>query len=107
MKRLIQKFGIVLILVQLLGTMAVVAKNKQCDELIMISKDTVLVYDSVATFYYPNGTVSSSGPMRQGQPDGYWKSYHENGLLKSEGNRKNFLLDSLWKFYNPEGILFL
>lgn len=41
--------------------------------------------------------------MKDGKPDGYWKTYYENGVLKSEGNRKNFLLDSLWKFYNDSG----
>jgi len=41
--------------------------------------------------------------MKNGQPDGYWKSYYENGKLKSEGNRKNMELDSLWIFYNEKG----
>ena len=51
--------------------------------------------------------LSSEGIMKEGKPDGYWKSYYENGNLKSEGNRKNFELDSLWKFYNEEGNLIL
>lgn len=55
------------------------------------------------TFYYPNGTKSSEGYLRNGKPDGYWKSYNEQGILVSEGNRKNFLLDSLWIFYNNKG----
>ena len=54
-------------------------------------------------FYYPGGSKSSEGTMRDGQPDGYWKTYYENGVLKSEGNRKNFLLDSTWKFYSDSG----
>jgi len=41
--------------------------------------------------------------MKNGQPDGYWKSYFENGKLKSEGNRKKFEIDSLWIFYNEKG----
>jgi antitoxin component YwqK of YwqJK toxin-antitoxin module len=41
--------------------------------------------------------------MKNGEPDGYWKSYFENGKIKSEGNRKNFELDSLWIFYNEKG----
>lgn len=49
--------------------------------------------------------MASEGYLRDGKPDGYWKSYYENGLLKSEGNRKNFELDSLWKFYAPDGRL--
>jgi antitoxin component YwqK of YwqJK toxin-antitoxin module len=37
--------------------------------------------------------------MRNGKPDGYWKTYNETGELISEGNRKDFLLDSIWYFY--------
>ncbi len=51
-------------------------------------------------FNYENGQKSSEGWIRDGKPDGYWKTYYENGLLKSEGKRKNFLLDSTWVFYN-------
>ncbi len=56
-------------------------------------------------FYYPNGSISSEGNMRNGKPDGYWKSYYENGNLKSEGNRKDFQLDSIWNFYYQNGKL--
>jgi antitoxin component YwqK of YwqJK toxin-antitoxin module len=49
--------------------------------------------------YYPNGQISSEGPMRNGQPDGYWKTYYVTGVLKSEGNRRNSLLDSTWLFF--------
>ena len=41
--------------------------------------------------------------MRDGKPDGYWKTYHENGFIKSEGNRKDFKLDSIWNFYSDSG----
>jgi antitoxin component YwqK of YwqJK toxin-antitoxin module len=50
--------------------------------------------------YYPNGVVSSEGPMKDGKPDGYWKTYYVTGVLKSEGNRRNNLLDSTWVFYS-------
>jgi len=50
-------------------------------------------------FYYENGRVSSEGSLKNGKPDGYWKTYNENGKLVSEGNRKNYELDSIWKFY--------
>ena len=39
-------------------------------------------------YRYENGTVSSEGYLKDGKPDGYWKTYHPNGKLKSEGNRK-------------------
>lgn len=54
-------------------------------------------------YFYPGGNLASEGYIREGQPDGYWKTYYENGNLKSEGNRKNFQLDGLWKFYDSDG----
>ncbi|MDY0103357.1 MAG: hypothetical protein RBS07_10485 [Lentimicrobium sp.] len=54
-------------------------------------------------FYHENGKISSEGLMRNGKPDGYWKTFWENGELKSEGNRKNYELDSLWNFYDETG----
>ena len=71
---------------------------------LMAQHDTV-VQNGHQVFYYPNGKISSEGEMRDGKPDGYWKTYDDMGILKSEGNRKNFQLDSLWKFYDDEGKL--
>lgn len=59
--------------------------------------------DSLTSFYYPNGQVSSTGMLVDGKPDGYWRTFFENGQLKSEGNRKNFQLDSTWIFYDENG----
>jgi len=56
-------------------------------------------------FYYPNDQVSSEGTMKNGKPDGYWKTYYVTGVVKSEGRRINFLLDSIWNFYNQAGEL--
>jgi uncharacterized protein len=70
------------------------------------SQDT-LQKDGFNRFYYPNGTISSEGTLKNGKPDGYWKSFNQNGTLKSEGNRRDFELDSLWKFYNQDGKLLL
>ena len=58
-------------------------------------------------FKYENGKVSSEGVIKNGKPDGYWKTFYETGILKSEGNRKNYEIDSIWKFYNEEGKLIL
>jgi antitoxin component YwqK of YwqJK toxin-antitoxin module len=66
------------------------------------AQDTV-VKNGYQIFHYPNGKVASEGTMKDGKPDGYWKTYDKYGLLKSEGNRKNFLLDSIWKFYDTNG----
>lgn len=55
-------------------------------------------------FQYENGVVSSQGFMKNGKPEGYWKTFYPNGKLKSEGNRVNHELDSLWVFYSEDGI---
>lgn len=59
----------------------------------------------ITVYYYADGKKSSEGIIRDGKPDGYWKTYYPSGIIKSEGNRVNFLLDSIWKFYSEEGIL--
>lgn len=55
------------------------------------------------TYYYEGGARSSEGYLRDGKPDGYWKSFYRNGNLKAEGNRENFKLSGPWIFYNREG----
>lgn len=54
-------------------------------------------------FTYPNGQIASEGILRDGKPDGLWKTYYENGQLKSVGKRTDFLLDSTWVFLNESG----
>ncbi|MEN8224812.1 MAG: toxin-antitoxin system YwqK family antitoxin [Bacteroidota bacterium] len=61
--------------------------------------------DGITVFYHPNGEKSSEGYIKDGKPEGYWKTYNEEGILLSEGNRKNHLLDSTWKFYDAAGSL--
>lgn len=55
------------------------------------------------SFNYPNGQIASEGLMRDGKPDGFWKTYYENGQLKSAGKRTDFLLDSTWVFFSEQG----
>lgn len=55
------------------------------------------------TYYFENGGKSSEGYLRDGKPDGYWKSFYRNGTVKAEGNRKKFQLDGPWTFYTAEG----
>ena len=54
-------------------------------------------------FTYPSGHVSSEGILRDGKPDGLWKTYYESGQLKSIGKRTDFLLDSTWVFFKENG----
>jgi antitoxin component YwqK of YwqJK toxin-antitoxin module len=56
-------------------------------------------------FKYENGIVSSEGTMKDGKPDGYWKTYYPDGGMKTEGNRLNFKLDSTWNFYREDSTL--
>ena len=55
------------------------------------------------TFTYPSGQIASEGTLRDGRPDGLWKTYYESGQLKSIGKRTDFLLDSTWVFLNENG----
>jgi len=62
-----------------------------------------LLSDGYHVFRYPNGSVSSEGLIKNGKPEGYWKSYYVTGVKKSEGKRTSFLLDSIWIFYDQVG----
>ena len=59
--------------------------------------------DGYHTFRYPNGAISSEGYIKNGKPEGFWKSYYVTGVKKSEGKRTNYLLDSVWVFYDQSG----
>ena len=54
-------------------------------------------------YTYPGGQVASEGMLRDGRPDGLWKTYYESGQLKSIGKRTDFLLDSTWVFFTEAG----
>ncbi len=56
-------------------------------------------------YFYETGKISSEGTLRDGKPDGYWKTYYPAGALKTEGNRKEFKLDSTWKFFRADSTL--
>ena len=59
--------------------------------------------DGYHVFKYPNGSISGEGYIKNGKPDGFWKSYYVTGIKKSEGKRTNFLLDSIWLFFDQSG----
>jgi antitoxin component YwqK of YwqJK toxin-antitoxin module len=66
-------------------------------------QDNSTISDGYQIFKYPNGTISSEGFIKNGKPEGFWKSYYVTGVKKSEGKRTNFLLDSIWIFYDQAG----
>ncbi len=59
--------------------------------------------DGYQVFKYPNGAISSEGLIKNGKPEGFWKSYYVTGIKKSEGKRTSFLLDSIWVLYDQSG----
>ena len=67
------------------------------------AQDNTVIKDGYQIFKYPNGTVSSEGLIKNGMPDGFWKSYYVTGIKKSEGRRTSFMLDSIWIFYDQTG----
>ena len=67
------------------------------------SQGDAVLSDGYHVFKYPNGSVSSEGLIKNGKPEGYWKSYYVTGVKKSEGKRTSFLLDSIWLFYDQVG----
>ncbi|MBK7132162.1 MAG: toxin-antitoxin system YwqK family antitoxin [Bacteroidales bacterium] len=74
-----------------------------CFVSIASGQESNIVKDGYQIFKYPNGTISSEGLIKNGKPEGFWKSYYVTGIKKSEGKRTNFLLDSIWIFYDQAG----
>ena len=70
---------------------------------LLFSQTYESISDGYKVFKYPNGAVSSEGIIRNGKPDGFWKSYYVTSVKKSEGRRTNFLLDSIWVFFDQTG----
>lgn len=66
-------------------------------------QDPAVLKDGYQVYKYPNGTVSSEGLIKNGKPEGLWKSYYVTGIKHSEGKRKNYLLDSIWVFFDQAG----
>ena len=71
--------------------------------IICYAQENEVIKDGYQVFKYPNGAVSSEGVIKNGKPEGFWKSYYVTGVKKSEGKRTNFLLDSIWIFYDQAG----
>jgi antitoxin component YwqK of YwqJK toxin-antitoxin module len=70
---------------------------------VVTAQESIDNADGYKVFKYPNGAVSSEGLMKNGKPEGLWKSYYVTGVKKSEGRRTNFMLDSIWIFYDQAG----
>ena len=69
----------------------------------LVFSNEVFSQTEYQTYTYPSGQILSEGTLRDGKPDGLWKTYYESGQLKSIGRRTNFLLDSTWVFFSEAG----
>ena len=69
----------------------------------LVFSNEVFSQTEYQTYTYPSGQILSEGTLRDGKPDGLWKTYYESGQLKSIGKRTNFLLDSIWVFFSEAG----
>jgi len=69
----------------------------------VLGQNDPAIQDGYQVFRYPNGVISSEGLMKNGKPEGFWRSYYVTGIKKSEGKRTNFMLDSIWVFYDQAG----
>ena len=67
------------------------------------SQEKGTLKEGYQVFKYPNGTISSEGLIKNGKPEGFWKSFYVTGVKKSEGRRTNYVLDSIWVFYDQSG----
>lgn len=67
------------------------------------AQENVSIQDGYQVFKYPNGTISGEGMIKNGKPEGFWKSYYVTGVKKSEGLRTNHMLDGIWLFYDQVG----
>lgn len=56
--------------------------------------------------YYETGVLLKEGPLKNGKPDGLWKSYYQNGLLWSEGEFSEGIRNGLTKTYHANGNLY-
>jgi antitoxin component YwqK of YwqJK toxin-antitoxin module len=65
-------------------------------------------YNGKLAFYrefFPAGSPSMEGWLRNETGDSTWRYFHENGNLKAVGTEQNGLKTGLWKFYGPDNKL--
>jgi len=44
------------------------------------AQENAALKDGYQIFKYPNGAVSSEGLIKNGKPEGFWKSYYVTGI---------------------------
>ena len=56
-------------------------------------------------YFFPNGSIRSSGSYSNGKKIGDWKYYFENGKLEQSGKYDNNFISGKWLWYYPNGIV--
>jgi len=56
-------------------------------------------------YYYPDGSLQTSGFYNYDIPDSIWKWYYNNGKVSEEGKYKNGTRNGEWKSYDTTGSL--
>jgi antitoxin component YwqK of YwqJK toxin-antitoxin module len=59
----------------------------------------------VVKTYYPDGTLQTESPYKNGIEDGVYKSYYESGVLESEQTYKNWRQVGIGKTYYKSGAI--
>jgi antitoxin component YwqK of YwqJK toxin-antitoxin module len=54
---------------------------------------------------YPDGSVKSEVPLKNGLRDGNYREYYSNGDVKVKGHYKNDMKDGTFKYYDENGKL--
>lgn len=69
------------------------------------TKDTNRPYSGPVFTVWENGQLEMEVNLKNGKPDGLWKSYHKNGQLRQEGTYKNGKQNGLFTGYHQNGRL--
>ena len=56
-----------------------------------------------ASWWYPNGQLSSRGPTVRGAREGLWTSWYEDGTRRSEGRWVGGRKEGEWTLWHPDG----
>ena len=61
--------------------------------------------ERTASWWHPNGQLSSQGNLSRGARTGLWRTWHPNGALASEGHYLANLREREWTFWREDGEL--
>ena len=59
--------------------------------------------ERIASWWHPNGRLSSRGPIVYGARSGTWEFWHDNGALAGRGSYAANRREGLWTFWTRDG----